>query len=68
MPDGGTMKLKAEIRVDYLHLRCTDCDGMVELANVRRDGAVPMVDVKCSKCGTQEVGIKLMPNIAALVG
>ena len=48
------MKVKGEVRVDYLHLDCGDCGKPVELDNLRWAGGVPMVEVACPKCDRRD--------------
>ena len=44
------MNVKGETRVDYFHFLCGKCGEGLQV-NLGRDGLVPTITAKCSKCG-----------------
>ena len=54
------LRIKGEIRGEYLHLECEKWGGSVGLKNLRWVGGVPQVEVTCSKCEEHDE-LKLHP-------
>ena len=54
------LKIKGEIRGEYLHLRCEKCGKSVSFENLRWVGGVPHAEVVCSTCDERHY-VKLHP-------
>lgn len=55
------LRVKGEVRVDYLHLDCARCKEPVHLTDLRWVGGVPQVKIRCPKCGDMD-DLKLWPT------
>ena len=48
------LRIKGEIRGEYLHLECEKCGRSVKLENLRWVGGVPQAEIVCSDCDERD--------------